>query len=89
MRYCRFNFYKILQIPYRATRKVVANQMKALVYEGPHQMRIHDYPECSPLSGEVKIKVAYCGFAALTSTATWVPQGGKFLPWSWGMNFRV
>ena len=87
MRYCRFNFYKILQIPYRATRKVVANQMKALVYEGPRQMRIHDYPECSPLSGEVKIKVAYCGICGSDLHGYTGASGRKIPPMVMGHEF--
>ena len=35
--------------------------MKALVYEGPHNMPICDYPMCYPEAGQVKIKVKYCG----------------------------
>ena len=35
--------------------------MKALVYEGPHNMPIRDYPMCYPEAGQVKIKVKYCG----------------------------
>ena len=38
--------------------------MKALVYEGPHNMPICDYPMCCPEAGQVKIKVKYCGICA-------------------------
>ena len=35
--------------------------MKALVYEGPHNMPICDYPMCYPEAGQVKIKVKSWG----------------------------
>lgn len=35
--------------------------MKALLFEGPHQMRVVDLPEPTPAPGEVKLRVAACG----------------------------
>ena len=43
--------------------------MKALVYEGPHNMPICDYPMCYPEAGQVKIKVKYCGICGSVQTA--------------------
>lgn len=35
--------------------------MKALLYEGPHKLRVADMPEPSPGPGEVKLRVGACG----------------------------
>ncbi|MBY0585723.1 alcohol dehydrogenase catalytic domain-containing protein [bacterium] len=35
--------------------------MKALVYDGPHQLRLTDLPEPVPSAGEVKLRVKACG----------------------------
>jgi L-iditol 2-dehydrogenase len=35
--------------------------LKALVYDGPHQMRLTDLPEPEPAAGEVKLRVKACG----------------------------
>lgn len=41
--------------------KDMNSMMKALVYEGPNQMNMHDVPVPKPLADEVLIKVAYSG----------------------------
>ncbi len=35
--------------------------MKALVFDGPHQLRLTDLPEPEPGEGEVKLRVRACG----------------------------
>ena len=61
--------------------------MKALVYEGPRQMPIRDYPECFPKAGEVKIKVKYCGICGSDIHGYTGASGRKIPPMIMGHEF--
>lgn len=61
--------------------------MKALVYEGPRQMHIHDYPECFPKKGEVKIKIKYCGICGSDLHGYTGASGRKIPPMVMGHEF--
>lgn len=61
--------------------------MKALVYEGPHQMNFHDYPECFPKKGEVKIRVKYCGICGSDLHGYTGASGRKIPPMIMGHEF--
>lgn len=61
--------------------------MKALVYEGPRQMPVREYPECSPKAGEVKIKVKYCGICGSDLHGYTGASGRKIPPMIMGHEF--
>ena len=61
--------------------------MKALVYEGPRQMHIREYPECFPKAGEVKIKVKYCGICGSDIHGYTGASGRKIPPMVMGHEF--
>ncbi len=61
--------------------------MKALVYEGPRQMPIRDYPDCFPKPGEVKIKVKYCGICGSDIHGYTGESGRKIPPMVMGHEF--
>ena len=61
--------------------------MKALVYEGPRQMPIREYPECFPKAGEVKIKVKYCGICGSDVHGYTGASGRKIPPMIMGHEF--
>ena len=61
--------------------------MKALVYEGPHNMPICDYPMCYPEAGQVKIKVKYCGICGSDLHGYTGASGRKIPPMVMGHEF--
>ena len=42
--------------------------MKTAVQHAPLGVRVEDVPESLPKPGEVKVKIAYCGTAPISST---------------------
>lgn len=61
--------------------------MKALVYEGPHNMPLRDYPMCYPEAGQVKIKVKYCGICGSDLHGYTGASGRKIPPMVMGHEF--
>lgn len=61
--------------------------MKALVYEGPNQMTVHEYPECFPKEGQVKIRVKYCGICGSDLHGFTGASGRKIPPMVMGHEF--
>lgn len=61
--------------------------MKALVYEGPHQMPIREVPACTPKAGQVKIKVKYCGICGSDLHGYTGASGRKIPPMIMGHEF--
>ena len=53
--------------------------MKALMYEGPRQMPLVEIPELSPLAGEVKIQVRYCGICG-SDLHGYTGESGRKIP---------
>lgn len=61
--------------------------MKALMYEGPRQMPLVEIPEPSPLAGEVKIQVRYCGICGSDLHGYTGESGRKIPPMIMGHEF--